>query len=992
MPHSLANFLFRWQRTKLHLLACTICLFSLGQFSSPLCAQHHDFQFYGVDDGLPDQTVSCLYQDSSRRIWLSTYRRVAIFNGYKFAVAPYIDTRHSQWIWQIQEGPKGKLWFLSQNAALYFVQKGKMVPHLANDTLSQLFGTYNNHSSFQFIDGDTVLMGFDNMPFSAKIAPDGKVQKIDLQEWRPKGGLLYYSNMGTGIFFGCIRGIKDGAPLSHVRINGQLFRIPSFVKHGRMKALELQNGKTLMSCGDRVLLFGENGLEKTLITGRQIISLAQSKDENIWLGYADGVACKTKDLNNTIHTLLPGEFCTSMIEDYEGNMWFGTAKGVFKLISRDFVHFDRSLKSSFSFESPPQFMGSDTSLLIKSSSGLFGIKGYDVTPIELNLVTKKPNGAKFEPMLISDRDGVYRKSGLDIVRITPKVNYSAILPDSNSTFWACSKGVLLKFDSVGNELFNSSKVALKWPENISQKFFKVPMFKDGQNRLWVTIGYDLYTLSGDSLTRVLKSYDRYKTINVRDAQLIDSVIWIATTNQGLWAFYRDTFSHFSVPKQFKSNFTHKIVRESKNIIWALGPLEMRRIAFSFKNKEMITEITSFDQDDGLKTVSAESGYWFNEKMWLSSQFGVTRFDHSSWKEREIPLPPIRLTKVAVNQEKREIAEYYDLSHDENDVQIHFLGITHVGTSRPKYRYRMLGSDSTWQITQDTFKQFAGLSPGNYEFQVLTVNGLDMVSDQPATVHLNISPPYWKTWWFILSIIVLAQVLTGSIIIVVNRLKRRALLSERATLEAEVKALRLQINPHFMFNALNNIRDLVSEGDQTDAPDQILRFAQLMRKILAASRKSKITLSDEVEMIRAYLDLAKTRFHNRIDYSINIEDQVKEIDEVINIPPLITQPIVENALIHGASKALGVGTVEINIAKVDQYIRYQIIDNGPGFSKNESTGPLRQGDNKSVGMSIIKEQIEKLNTNMERKIRFSILSGSSWKTGNGTCITIEFPID
>lgn len=178
-------------------------------------------------------------------------------------------------------------------------------------------------------------------------------------------------------------------------------------------------------------------------------------------------------------------------------------------------------------------------------------------------------------------------------------------------------------------------------------------------------------------------------------------------------------------------------------------------------------------------------------------------------------------------------------------------------------------------------------------------------------------------------------------------------------ELEIKSLRSQMNPHFLFNSLNSIRNYIIKNESQIASNYLANFASLMRKILDASQQSKISLQEEVEMLKLYLDLELMRFSNRFTYDIHIDESI--INEDFDIPSMVIQPFVENAIWHGLLNKESDAHLNINfkeLADNDHEILCEVIDNGIGRKLSE-TFKNKLNKHKSKGIDITKERLKRL---------------------------------
>ncbi|WP_204345666.1 tetratricopeptide repeat-containing sensor histidine kinase [Psychroserpens algicola] len=186
-------------------------------------------------------------------------------------------------------------------------------------------------------------------------------------------------------------------------------------------------------------------------------------------------------------------------------------------------------------------------------------------------------------------------------------------------------------------------------------------------------------------------------------------------------------------------------------------------------------------------------------------------------------------------------------------------------------------------------------------------------------------------------------------------------------DTELKALRSQMNPHFIFNSLNSIGDYILKNDTQSASDYLGKFAKLMRLTLENSEKSEILLSEDISLLKTYLDIERKRFENRFDYCIEVDDTL-DVDNIL-IPPMILQPFLENSIIHGLNKNTEKGQIIISFKDQNNMIVCSVDDNGVGRQNSESA--TSNTSNTSMGIAITKSRIDIINklknTNGDLKI-------------------------
>ena len=174
-------------------------------------------------------------------------------------------------------------------------------------------------------------------------------------------------------------------------------------------------------------------------------------------------------------------------------------------------------------------------------------------------------------------------------------------------------------------------------------------------------------------------------------------------------------------------------------------------------------------------------------------------------------------------------------------------------------------------------------------------------------------------------------------------------------ETELKALRSQMNPHFIFNALNSISDFISKNDTEQANDYLIKFAKLTRAILENSEKKWISIKEDLELMQLYMQIEALRLQHKFTYAIKVDNAIDQEDTMV--PPLILQPFIENSIWHGVAKKNKEGHIDITVKRKGDLIQYVIEDNGVGRSKST---PIN-GKKTSMGVKIIRNRLDIINT-------------------------------
>ena len=206
-------------------------------------------------------------------------------------------------------------------------------------------------------------------------------------------------------------------------------------------------------------------------------------------------------------------------------------------------------------------------------------------------------------------------------------------------------------------------------------------------------------------------------------------------------------------------------------------------------------------------------------------------------------------------------------------------------------------------------------------------------------------------------------------------------------ELELKALRSQMNPHFIFNTLNSIQHYIAVNDFKSTNKYIVQFATLIRTILHLSEKNVITLQEEIDILTMYMDLEKMRFEEQFDYKIEYSDEVDiDYDE---IPSMLLQPYVENAIWHGLMNKKGKGVIKIGISVDGEYLCCSVEDNGIGREKAAQIKAKRNIQQKSIGMSVTKERLDLISDNEVNVDTIDLYDEEGNASGTKMVIRIKF---
>lgn len=469
----------------------------------------------------------------------------------------------------------------------------------------------------------------------------------------------------------------------------------------------------------------------------------------------------------------------------------------------------------------------------------------------------------------------------------------------------------------------------------------------------------------------------------------NDVVWFGTYNEGALGFKNGKFiKNIDVPNGLSSNVVQQIKSDGDDlwIVTDKGVQVFNTLTNQFKPSLFNNTLIGNSKDLIVN----------KNQVLFATQEDIVLIDKN--KKQHTPLPnKIYIQSVTINEKDTLVQQKYSLPYYKNRIKFTF----HINGYYPKgdlqYEYRLSGLTNNWILLDDNVNlvNFNSLPSGEYIFQLRAKNraGNHYVTTEIA---VQINRPYWKKWWFIALLISIAF---GIIIVFYrNKLaikeKEKELALEKVTFESELAMLKLenlksQMNPHFIFNALNSIQEYIVLNQKHLASSYLAKFADLIRAYLDHSSKGTIPLKEEIDCLNIYLELEQLRFEEKFSYKINYDENSAVSD--IKIPTMLIQPYVENALKHGLFHKKENRQLSITFEKMENkaILKCTIQDNGVGRKK---ASELRAYKHKSFATEANQDRLNLLNHDRKEKIGVTIedLLDSN-NEPIGTKVTVLIPI-
>jgi ligand-binding sensor domain-containing protein len=333
-----------------------------------------------------------------------------------------------------------------------------------------------------------------------------------------------------------------------------------------------------------------------------------------------------------------------------------------------------------------------------------------------------------------------------------------------------------------------------------------------------------------------------------------------------------------------------------------------------------------------------------------------------------------------------------LHYSRNDVMARLNAINFTDPEENRFAYKLADeADSNWHeiYTQNSIA-LTNLSPGSHNFEIKLFSMNNRWPPQLRSVMVIVDPPFWNTAWFIS---IASLIIFGSFYIIyllrIRNIRQRANV-DRQLAELEMKGLHAQMNPHFIFNSLNSIKEMILEDERQNASRYLSKFAQLVRTNLEQSKHTFIPVKECIDHLQQYLEMEKIRFAD-FAYTITLNDNIAT-DEILMAPMLI-QPFVENAIWHGLQKKQGEKKIVIRFYRAGSHLICEIDDNGIGINESQKNKSSLRPAHHSLGIENIQERLTVLNEKYRMSCSLTIkdkseLSGAETK---GTLVILKLNI-
>ncbi|MGB0403892.1 MAG: histidine kinase, partial [Salibacteraceae bacterium] len=938
---------------RIALLLPALLLFGFGGISQNFIQTN-----YTTEDGLPSNEAYSVIQDTKGYIWVSTDRGIAKFNGSSFKTFGHPQGLKSSVIYKLLALNNGSIAFMGADNKVGII-KNDSVRYVEIDEITEPSSIFKCESGF--------AVGF--LGEAKYIVFNDHGQEIE-KKLLPKG---FYIKTLPGDFT-----IHMGNPLfqEYKRVlilnNDKELEIP-FIAHSIHKNINstVVDDQVIITNSRNLAVINEKeGIKLYSLPSISTGSALIKSDGEIWIGLFDnGIQPFNLQTGKLSDVILKDFSVSGIIEDNNGNYWISSLnKGLLKLQTSYYESLTRTQVSKV-------IIIKDSLIASYKNKGLYA---YDI---------KKAHGEnflnsihlmdlfEFQEKFIGSR--MKASQGEQIKTDIPK-NINLIFASGRSAAWDRNLVSVLYTVLYLADPATYNYSVMTEVKNLEPGYtYFTQVFED---TLYVGRPKGLYQIwTADGEYQAKKVFDKPVTSAIRQKK----GYLLGTKGQGLYAVDKgfNILWNQTNTEGLSGNFISSMVYSGDTLI--LGTNNGVSLLVN-KQSKGFSKILHSGISEGLASKSVTSIAVSGAKLFVASEAGLQSTNLSLVNSKLTnPKPIINLING--------VGSYTDETHiipkGTKNISITTSTIFYYEGQAYLKEYRLLGLDSLWKSFSSNEIEFSNIPPGKYEFQFRTKlpkNSVYTLTSKP----LILPPTFLQTLWF------KALVLLLIIMIIIGfytfRLRRLKFVNDSLVKQERLKfrALTSQLNPHFMFNALGNIQNLIITDQNNIAAEYLARFSNLLDRTLKNTNELFIPLYDELDFIDQYIEVEKSRFEKSFLFEWKIDSTINVAQTLV--PTMFLQPYIENSILHGIKHKKGKGIIQVQIVKLDnKKLEVVIQDNGIGIVASKKIRSERT--RKSLAMSNLNTRLDIMSKLFKEAFTYSAKEITDLK-GNvsGTEIKIVIP--
>ncbi len=929
-------------------------------------SQNLNFTNINADMGLPSNECYRIAQDKKGYIWVSTEVGLAKYNSKGFELFDKSKGMPGNNIYALDVDSLGRIWFATGDSYIGYIMDDKVIVLSGIDFYSdtRIVGDVIYKIKYNQIN-KSLLVSFHHQSVEI-IENGGKYYSKEIDASKAPKDFKIIKNRSVfytaNLFYNARRYLKNNLPI-HLHVDEKdslLLPIkPTSSFFTETFTSTISDSFYILSILNKVIILSKkNKLINTITLPSQIQGVYGDSEGNLWVG------CKKEGLffykkgqfgiNPT--RFLEGLSVNNIFEDDGKSIWVTSLeKGIYyssnlnisilktKYNSNEKINFCKVVNDKLWLNgetNPLVIIGGDTIIFhqlgeekkpqitdvaffkneyyVSTSLGIYKIdyRLKKVTSLSI-LSNKKLGGFGF---LKIKNESLFMFNNVFLYEIrTNKINYIELF----NQYQKIKHAVILKSKKIlfcnKNGLFTITKEASRKinPVLESNKFSIRKIYCDMYNNFWLMGIGDTLNILGENLKYKSKIVLKNKDISYKNILQVDSFVYFICTNKGLVLL---TFSDTS-----------------------------------FK----IKKVDYFDAVNGLLSNDIFDIVFFDNNYYVSTSNGLCMFKNIESLKHHQP-PNTIISAVNINDSLVRIEKNKSFSYKQNNVTFQVDALTYKKITQKGFffKYKLEGFDENFKLASSNIITYNNLPPGNYKFIAKAFYDNDTEDQTPAELSFTIKPAFWQTWWGLLFLFCLGAFVV--LLFIQWRIKKvkkqEAEKNEinKTIAEYRFTALKAQMNPHFVFNSINVIQNLILEKDKTEAYNSLGKFSRLIRSILNQSDSVYATIEEEITLIDLFVELNQLR----VQHSFTFKKEIQPETLVYSIPSLIIQPFIENAIWHGILSYKGEKKGEIILrifSNLKNVLTIEIQDNGVGRKATEIKKSA-SSIYKSKGINLIKERL------------------------------------
>jgi len=895
---------------------------------------------YTVEDGLPSNHIYRMTQDHDGFIWFITVKGISKFDGNSFKNFTIREGLPTNDVWDIRITPDNKIWYFSKSEAIGYIENDR-VYRFSEKNKKEIYPRniymFGNEISIQ---ENGYRLIFKDSFWEKEEHPSNEIHLLNYKKHIKRTNVFEYEIVNN----------KGEQLLS---INTSPFYIT--------RMYQLNDSLYLFKSDFFYKLINLNTLEvkyvdfsKTKeIQGKLNTSRMHLVNGKVQLSGNNQLICLDANLDWKEHYKIPIQLNSHFsFKDKDGFIWVATMdRGVFKLPKNygdidvffsgkeilEIKEIDAVLYISIKNEGVYTLQNNKAALFFKEKELLHNINKigdsiffvYDNFIIIKSTGLKKipePNEFNFEKSFIKYHNNLFSYGYMRTIRHKTDLTLENVNTEYSGLF-ICN-----------DTLFSFKQKELLYFQEDTKEFSKYP--------------------------QQLKNH--YTTFFSEKNET-----FIGTEGDGLFSFKFGKLTKL-VPED--DNIIDQIFVENQNSLWVIS----EGLLNHYKKENDLFKIVKYDQINGLTTNNLTSVFVKNNKLYLGFKQGLSVINISNLEEYISYAAYI--SELKVNDSILDTKNIKIPYKSTNTIAINFGAINFSNRKNLKYQYKLLPNQSNWITTNSGEVNLFNLSPNNYTLTLKVINGND---EKILQIPIIIIPKWWQKIWFKMAATLTLLFLVGCVIYFFNRKRQRKrnkiILQEKQFAQIQLKALRSQMNPHFVFNSLTAIQYYINENDFNKSDAYLVKFSKLMRRFFELSKENEIAILEEIKLIKNYLEIETLRFREKLTYSIVLDKNINT--EKTIIPTMLLQPIVENAINHGIFNKEEEGNVYVSFKQEDtNKIIVEIIDNGVGFVNS------KRNSKKEKSSDVLSNRLYYLNQSGNWDIKYSTREAFPNKENKGNIST------